>query len=93
MGAWFLADVDALERYYGRNFRAESLPGNARIEEVPKQSIYEGLKAATRGTAKGKYHKTKHAPRLLLTIEPARVREASPNYQRIFDVVLDRLTD
>lgn len=91
MEAWFLADLEAIERYYGSNFRANALRGNPRIEEIPKELIYERLKAATRETGKGEYHKTGHAPNLLLAISPDRVRQASPNCQRIFDVVLGRL--
>src|ERR1017187_7760379 len=50
----------------------------------------DALKAATKDTTKGKYHKTKHVPALLQSIKPALVRKAAPNCERLFKVVLDR---
>jgi hypothetical protein len=50
--SWFLADKAALEKYYGRQFMNDNLPGNPNIEEIPKQDVVDGLKAATRGTDK-----------------------------------------
>jgi|ERR1035441_8490269 hypothetical protein len=51
----------------------------------------DALKAATKDTTKGKYHKTKHVPALLQSIKPALVRKAAPNCERFFASVLDKL--
>jgi len=91
MESWFHADKDALENYYKSGFRKDALRGNPNVEEIPKQDLIEGLKAATKDTTKGKYHKTKHAPALLQSIKPALVRKAAPNCERLFRVVLDKL--
>lgn len=64
---------------------------NPNVEEISKQDPVKGLKAATKDTTKGRYHKTKHAPALLELIEPALVRKAAPNCERLFKVVLDKL--
>ena len=61
------------------------------VEEITKQDLIDGRRAATKDTTKGKYHKTKHAPALLQSIKPALVRNAAPNCERLFKVVLDRL--
>ena len=84
MEAWFLADPDSLEGYYGADFQRDSLPGRREIEQTPKAEVERGLKEATRRTKKGKYHKTKHAPDLLAKIDAAKVRTASPQCDRIF---------
>jgi hypothetical protein len=40
----------------------------------------------------GEYHKTKHAPNLLAIIDPALVRNAAPNCDRMFRLILDALS-
>jgi len=91
MESWFHADKDALESYYKAGFRKDALRANPNVEEIPKRDLIEGLKAATRDTTKGKYHKTKQAPALLQAIKPALVRKAAPNCERLFKFVLDKL--
>jgi hypothetical protein len=48
MEAWIAADVDNLERFYGRGFNAKPLGFNPNIENVPKKDVFEGLKSATK---------------------------------------------
>jgi hypothetical protein len=91
MESWFHADKDALEGYYKIGFRKAALKSNPNVEEIPKQDLIEGLKAATKDTTKGKYHKTKHAPALLQAIKPALVRNAAPNCERLFALVLEKI--
>jgi Domain of unknown function (DUF4276) len=92
MEAWFLADAEALERYYGRGVAA-ALRGNPAVEDIPKADVLDRLKRATRTTTKGEYHKTKHAPALLRSIKPETVRARCPNGERLFATVLRRLAD
>jgi len=80
MESWFLADIDAVSRYY-REDLAEALHGNPNVEEIPKRDVMTKLKAATNG----RYHKTKDAPHLLKVIRPQKVRKAAPNCRRLFD--------
>jgi hypothetical protein len=87
MEAWFLADVETLRNYYGKEFRENAVRGNPRVEEIPKKDVIEALKAATRGTGKGPYHKTKHAPYLLRLIRPGLVKQASAHCRRLFESV------
>jgi uncharacterized protein DUF4276 len=79
MEAWFHADQDALASYYKLGFRKEALRPNPRVEEIHKQDLIAGLNAATKDTTKGRYHKTKHAPKLLELIAPTKVRHTAPN--------------
>ena len=91
MESWFLADKDALANYYGRGFRLNRLPQNPNVEQVPGNDVIRGIASAASDTSKKTYHKTRHAPDLLRTIDPAKVRSAAPNCDNLFDA-LQRLT-
>ena len=82
METWFLADMDALEKFYGGDFRKATLPQNPKIEEVPKQDIEKRLKQASRNTSKGEYSKGKHSFEILAILDPAKVRCKSPYVDR-----------
>jgi hypothetical protein len=91
MEPWFHADKDALQRFYRDGFRREVMKPNPNVEQISKKDLEDGLKEATKNSKKGAYHKTKHAPSLLEAIKPNRVREAAPNCDRLFKIVLSRL--
>ena len=93
MEAWFLADPDALQHYYGQHFKAAALQKNPRVEEIPKGDVLTCLKEATKDTQKGSYHKTKHAPLILERISPDRLKQAAPNCRRMFSAVLAKLDE
>jgi hypothetical protein len=94
MESWFHADKDALQTFYGRDFKRNALKPNPKIEQIPKKDLEDGLSAATRDTSKGDYydHKASHGRELLAIIKPDLVRAAAPNCQRLFTAVLARLT-
>ena len=92
MESWFHADRAALKEFYGRGFNESALKSNPTVERIPKKDLISGLRAATRRTSKGEYHKTMHAPQLLAAIDPALVRKAAPNCNRLFEAVLNRLS-
>jgi hypothetical protein len=93
MEAWFLADPDALARYYGEGFNRGALRKNPNVEEIPKKDVESSLKRAIKDCGKQRYHKTKHAPALLESIDPKRVRTAAPNCERLFREVLGKLDE
>jgi hypothetical protein len=93
MESWFLADQEALRKYYGDGFQENALKGNPRVEQIPKTDVQSRLKAATKGTQKGEYHKTGHAPHLLAKIDPELVKSAAPNCKRLFDTLLAKLAE
>ena len=84
MEAWFIADKDALSKYYGRGFRVKSLPSRQDIEAIPKADLVPALRRASKDTTKGEYHKTAHGYSLLAFIAPAKVRQKSPHAERLF---------
>ena len=88
MEAWFLADREALERFYGQGFRKRALPGRPDIEQAPKPSLIPALERATRATSKGKYDKVRHGFALLAEIDAEQVTARSEHARRLFDTVI-----
>ena len=89
MEAWFLADKEALARYFGQGFNPKALPDNQNIEKVAKKKVFDGLKNATRQCQpKGEYGKGRHSFELLSEIDPAKVMVASPHAKRLVDTLL-----
>lgn len=84
MESWFLADRNALKKYYGQGFREGQLPGNQNVERISKSDVVNGLAKATRNTAKKKYHKTRHAPDLLSSLDIDKVCSNAPSCNRLF---------
>ena len=87
MESWFLADVDALESYYGQGFRRQAIPRNPDIEDVPKPDVNNGLDQATRYTQKGRYNKGKHSFEILEKLDPAKIGDASPYAKRLIEAI------
>jgi hypothetical protein len=95
MEAWFIADIPALRDFYKSGLRENALPSkvNGRVEQIPKQSLEPALRAATKETRKGPYHKTNHAPELLKRIRPERVRLASEHCERLFATIHQKVSE
>ena len=91
MEAWFLADKDALGRYFDQQFNASALPQRANVEEIPKDEIESALEKATFKTQKGRYHKTKHGPHILKSLDAAKVRKAAAHCDRLFATIEQKI--
>ena len=88
MEAWFLADRQALAKYFGAGFNPSALPGNEAVEEVSKADLERGLKDATRNCqTKGEYHKGRHSFDILGRIDPSKVTRASPYANRFVEAL------
>ncbi|EKD08279.1 DUF4276 family protein [Limnospira fusiformis KN01] len=64
MEAWFIADIDALIKFYGNGFRKNLIPENSNVEIIAKDRLPTILNEATRHTQKGKYQKIAHGCQL-----------------------------
>lgn len=95
MEAWFLADKDALQRFYGQGFTRNALSRSANVEAIPKDDVLTGLKNATRNTrTKGKYGKGAYSFDILAVIDANLLRKASPNHAaRLFDTLVRKSQD
>ena len=81
MEAWFMADLEALEKYYGKDLKRNLLPRNPKVEDIPKEDLKKKLKAATPNR---EYHEIRHASDLLELIDVAKVRKAAPHCNHLF---------
>ena len=90
MESWFLADKEALAKFYGQGFAGKSLPANPNIERIPKQDISKSLKRATAKTIRGGYDKGRDSFKILALIDPTKVRAASSHAGRLFDTLASR---
>lgn len=93
MESWFLADMEALVKYYGPKLQRATLPNNPNVEQVAKSDVLGGLTGATKHTRKGRYHKTKHAAALLSAVSPEKVIRAAPFCKNLFSVISGVITE
>ena len=91
MEAWFYADKDALERFFGPGFKANALSGRVDIEDIPKQDVLGDLAAATRQARRGRYHKGRHSFDILRLIDPHKVTAASSHARKLVEALLKAL--
>jgi hypothetical protein len=84
MESWFLADLDALEDYFGHGYRPNAIPKRNDIEAIPKDDVESHIESATIASARRKYHKGRHSADLLAKINPQLVRQKSPHCERLF---------
>lgn len=97
MEAWFIADIDALIKFYNGGFKEDylrqKLENYQNLEQVPKYNITKWLRSATDETSKGKYHKTQHAPKLLALLDVDKVRRASPSCEILFTTIITKILE
>lgn len=91
MESWFLADVSALESFFGAGFRGASLSRRDDIEEIPKHDVFNQLYSASRNSKKGAYDKSLHSFDILGQINPARVTERSWFAKRLLESLKELL--
>jgi hypothetical protein len=92
MEAWLIADLDTLQTFYGQGFNPKPIPKTANVESVGKRILQSSLREASRDTRTGKYHKTRHAPKILACLKEETVRKKARHCDRLF-VTLTKLMD
>lgn len=91
MEAWLIADIETLCTFYGADFYRQRIPGNPQVEGIPKDQLEPSLRAATRDTQKGEYHKIHHAYRLLEIINVGIIRGKAPHCDRLFTTLDNKI--
>jgi hypothetical protein len=91
MESWFIADVDALKIFYGKEFKESAIPKNKNVEAIEKEIIEKSLKTATVKTQKGEYHKIEHGTKILELINPQKIREAAPHCRKLFEAISEKI--
>jgi len=87
MEAWFLADIDTLENYFGCKVNRKNFPELQNIEEVEKADVFNRLKSIARQSRLGEYRKGSHSFDILKQIDPAKVCKASQHAKRLIDTL------
>ena len=86
MEAWFYADPDALQEFFGHGFRLSALSQRTEVESIPKPDLFDGLKRATQNSKRGVYSKSDHSFQILSRINPATLQtRAAPLARRFLD--------
>lgn len=85
MEAWFLADVDALKKYFDPKFQENKLPKNKPLGSISKGDIASSLKAAIQDCPSATYKKGRDSFEILGKLDPKLVEQASPHAKRFLD--------
>ena len=91
MEAWLIADLETLKKFYGQGFKENSISKNTEVEKIDKKQLESSLKAATRRTKKGEYHKIQHTFKLLALLEVDKVRQVAPHCDRLFTTLIQKM--
>lgn len=90
MESWFLADKNALVRFFGQGFDISKLPENQNFEALDKIKLYDGLKNATKKSSKGEYGKGQHSFKILSLLDANKVKNHG-NYSKEFFEYLNKV--
>ena len=85
METWFIADRGALQAFFGNRFRDNAIPAWPDLEAVPKEAVYDALDRATAACEERRYTKGKLSFKLLATISPEKVEDASLHAKALLD--------
>ena len=78
METWFLADREALRKYFGAKLKERAFKTWPNLENVPKRQVFKALKTATASCHK-RYSKGEISFELLAQVDPVRVEDACPH--------------
>ena len=84
METWLLADRNALRNFFGPRFLESALGDRAELEQVPKTTVLQALRRATRECS-SRYSKGKVSFELLARVDPALVEAACPHARALLD--------
>jgi len=85
MESWFLADTDALEKFFGDGFDKKKLPQNQNREVIDKKILYDRLKKSTKNSSKGEYGKGKHSFKILSLLDVNKVKKHGRYAEEFFE--------
>lgn len=85
METWFLADREALKRFFHDCWRENAVPQWPNLEAITKERVFEKLALATAACGKKAYAKGKQSFEILKVIDPATVEAKCPGAKRLLD--------
>ncbi|HDY88560.1 MAG TPA: DUF4276 family protein [bacterium] len=93
MESWLIADVEALNKFYGHGFRKNDITKTQNVELISKQDINLFLNKATRNTSKGNYHKIRHGPKILELLNTSIVRSKASHCNHLFKTLAKKMNE
>ena len=91
MEAWFIADLEAIKRFYGQGFNVSPIPKNTNVEDIPKETLISAFQIATKNTIRGQYGKIKHGSKILEQLDADKVRTAAPHCNRLLTTLTEEM--
>ena len=84
METWFLADRDALRKYFGAKLNEKAFKKWPKLEDLSKDAVLDVLERATASCRK-RYSKGKTSFELLAIVDPAQVEAACPHAKALLE--------
>lgn len=92
MESWFLADVEALKKYFSEGFKETKFPkDDENIEKMSKKKIEDIFNSSTKDTKKEGYKKGRDSFIILSQIDPQKVRSRSKWAERFLCLLKERI--
>lgn len=85
METWICSDHSTLLTYFGKGFNINVMPAQPNLEAVSKKEICDSLSRATKDSQEGQYHKQKHGPELIGSIDREILRTKCPGFGKFLD--------
>jgi len=85
METWFLADLEALKKFFHDCWRDNALPQWPNLEAIPKETIFEKLALATADCGRKAYSKGKRSFEILKVIDPKIIEAKCPGAKRLLE--------
>lgn len=85
METWLIADIGALERYFGSAFKPNKIPAWTDLEAIPKQTVFDTLDQSSANCGARCYAKGKVSFEILGKIDPKKVAAKCPNAKAFLD--------
>ena len=84
MEAWFIADRQALTRYFGRDFNTNALPSPQSAESTSPNELVAAIRnGLRRGSRRRDYDKVSDGLKLLQSIDEDTVSQRCPHFKRL----------
>jgi len=93
MEAWIISDLETLRSFYGQGFNPNPIPSGEDVELIDKADLEHALRQATQNTQKGEYHKIRHGPKILASVDVAKVRSRARHCERMFTILESKLDE
>lgn len=91
METWLICDIQNLKDFYKQGFHEKSIPKTQNVERIEKTTLNDALKKATQNTTAGEYHKMRHGPKLLKTLDAELVRKAAAHCERFLATIEEKI--